>query len=257
MSDPFGRFLTTSMLPKLALLWEQRRVLFFVATNNIDKADPAIRRSQRFDAAIFTAPPSFSAKKARLEALLGQEVPTDLNLERVTAALAGKMEAGPSGVFALLRWDQLAELAAIVRDKAAGNAPSTANMDDALKQMGEGLQKLEFAEDDKDPFDIWREYREYERRDFGRPVLGRLSIPSSIPSGWATREPAQATGTGLFVEIRGQVEAEIRHQPNGKWRLETNGWIADDDELLDFTPEDPPQGSPGVSTEAEASASPG
>ena len=27
-SDPFGRFLTTLMLPKLAALWKQRRVLF-------------------------------------------------------------------------------------------------------------------------------------------------------------------------------------------------------------------------------------
>ena len=41
-TDPFGRFLTTSMLPKLAKLWDQRRVLFFVATNDVDVADPAL-----------------------------------------------------------------------------------------------------------------------------------------------------------------------------------------------------------------------
>src|SRR6185312_1299174 len=40
--DAFGRFLTTSMLPKLAELWDARKILYFVATNHINYFDSAI-----------------------------------------------------------------------------------------------------------------------------------------------------------------------------------------------------------------------
>ena len=55
--DAFGRFLTTSMLPKLAELWEDRNILYFVATNHINYFDSAIIRSHRFDALILVTPP--------------------------------------------------------------------------------------------------------------------------------------------------------------------------------------------------------
>ena len=64
--DAFGRFLTTSMLPKLAELWEARKIMYFVATNHIEYFDRAVTRSQRFDAIIFMSPPSFAAKKREL-----------------------------------------------------------------------------------------------------------------------------------------------------------------------------------------------
>ena len=78
-SDPFGRFLTTSMLPKLAKLWEQRRVLFFVNTNWIDTADPAIKRSQRFDAALLVLPPSFEVKRQAIVGFLNDAHGARLN----------------------------------------------------------------------------------------------------------------------------------------------------------------------------------
>lgn len=92
-TDPFGRFLTTSMLPKIAQLWDQRKVLFFVATNHVAKADTAIRRSSRFDAAILVAPPSLAAKREALAARLDGEVP-DLRAKKVADALLpqGKAE---------------------------------------------------------------------------------------------------------------------------------------------------------------------
>src|SRR6185437_6167741 len=68
--DAFGRFLTTSMLPKLAELWDARKILYFVATNHINYFDSAIIRSHRFDALILVGPPSFEAKIERIEELL-------------------------------------------------------------------------------------------------------------------------------------------------------------------------------------------
>ena len=64
--DAFGRFLTTSMLPKLAELWKQRKVAYFIATNHIEYFDRAVTRAQRFDALIFVTPPSFEKKITKL-----------------------------------------------------------------------------------------------------------------------------------------------------------------------------------------------
>lgn len=68
--DAFGRFLTTSMLPKLAQLWDERKILYFVATNHINYFDSAIIRSHRFDALILVSPPSFRSKIKELRDLL-------------------------------------------------------------------------------------------------------------------------------------------------------------------------------------------
>jgi len=65
-SDPFGRFLTTLMLPKLTELWKQRRIIYFLNTNLISNADDAIRRSERFDANILVETPSLRVKNAQL-----------------------------------------------------------------------------------------------------------------------------------------------------------------------------------------------
>jgi hypothetical protein len=66
-ADAFGRFLTTSMLPKLAELWKQRRIMYFLATNHIRFFDAAIVRSERFDILVFVGLPSFEKKKKQLE----------------------------------------------------------------------------------------------------------------------------------------------------------------------------------------------
>ena len=58
------------MLPKLAELWEARKILYFVATNHINYFDSAIIRSHRFDALILVSPPSFRSKIEELERLL-------------------------------------------------------------------------------------------------------------------------------------------------------------------------------------------
>lgn len=55
--------LTTSMLPKLADLWEQASVIFMMATNHRQHLDPAITRANRFDLLLCVAPPPWSKKK--------------------------------------------------------------------------------------------------------------------------------------------------------------------------------------------------
>ncbi|HWJ97796.1 MAG TPA: AAA family ATPase [Acidimicrobiales bacterium] len=78
-----GRFFTTTMLPRLARLWERRRTVFFLNTNGIRNVDPAVQRSQRFDAALLVLPPSFDKK---LE-MLHESVRDYFDLERITKLL--------------------------------------------------------------------------------------------------------------------------------------------------------------------------
>ena len=92
-SDPFGRFLTTSMLPKIAKLWKQRRIIFFVATNHVRKADAAITRSSRFDARIFVAPPDLEVKRARLAKEFRWDAPL-LEFDKIGLALKPDDERG-------------------------------------------------------------------------------------------------------------------------------------------------------------------
>jgi hypothetical protein len=125
--EAFGRFLTTSMLPKLAELWDQRRVIYFVATNYIKFFDRAITRSGRFDALIMVSPPSYSAKVAAINRFSSQPITFSAGLE---AMIWKSMEAAGAAPlsdetkseellpkenllakFFLLRFDQLNELA--------------------------------------------------------------------------------------------------------------------------------------------------
>ena len=141
--DAFGRFLTTSMLPKLAELWDARKILYFVATNHINYFDSAIIRSHRFDALVLVSPPSFRSKIEELERLLSEvhglpNIRFDIKERHVQKQLEAIEKAGPGNdegegessflskdewredelsfkfilaKFALLRWDELNELA--------------------------------------------------------------------------------------------------------------------------------------------------
>jgi hypothetical protein len=71
--DVTRQLLTTSMLPKLANLWDQKRVVFLMATNHKRQLDPAITRPNRFDLLLCVAPPPWKRKHATgsLSAILG------------------------------------------------------------------------------------------------------------------------------------------------------------------------------------------
>jgi predicted ATPase len=250
-SDPFGRFLTTSMLPKLATLWSQRRVLFFVATNNIDKADPAIRRSQRFDAAIFMAPPSFEVKRRRLREELGVDPPADLTHALVQQALRNTLDKDPVGTFALLRWDQIPELANLARQKAAGKPVTLKNLEEALRKMGEELARLEYFDVDanhkpREVFDVWRTFWKDARRDFARPVLARLfGAPSPPPEPLVTRDRPDGV---VYVDLRRLGDA-IAYGEDA-CAITADGYNERDDGILNFGQ----RSAPGVPSPADLGA---
>lgn len=64
-----SRFLTTAMLPKLTTLSKERRLVYLVATNHIERFDAAIRRPDRFDLVIPVMPPTIKAKRTEWPAL--------------------------------------------------------------------------------------------------------------------------------------------------------------------------------------------
>ncbi len=60
--EVLSRFLTTSMLPKLANINKNRRIVFIVATNYINRFDLAISRPGRFDLILQVMPPTAEEK---------------------------------------------------------------------------------------------------------------------------------------------------------------------------------------------------
>jgi SpoVK/Ycf46/Vps4 family AAA+-type ATPase len=64
-----SRFLTTAMLPKLAALSRERRLVYLVATNHLEQFDAAIRRPGRFYLIVPVMPPTTEAKLGKWPAL--------------------------------------------------------------------------------------------------------------------------------------------------------------------------------------------
>jgi ATPase family protein associated with various cellular activities (AAA) len=235
-ADPFGRFLTTSMLPKLAQLWEQRRVLFFVATNDVDAADAAIKRTQRFDARIFAAPPAFHVKRRLLAKILtkhGRRFPSALKEEAVRRALSGSYEEGESfGVFALLRHDQMYELANLmIKETGEKEMVSASTTKAALDGMGKRLKAVEWEHDELDPYGLYRHHRQNESYDH------RMMR-------WACVPAAQ----GLPPLLKHVVKIDSQHSyarlastfipsmgSDGEWKVDINGQPHSDKRRLDFT----------------------
>jgi SpoVK/Ycf46/Vps4 family AAA+-type ATPase len=183
-SDPFGRFLTTTMLPKLARLWAQRRVLFFVNTNWITKADPAIRRSQRFDAVLFVAPPSLRAKQRTLKGCLAEDARSALAPKIIREALGNNTDdTNPLGWIALLGYDQLQELR--LRLERTGSPASLAALKDSLSAMAPRLESSDWHQvgDDNQPikpFALFVEMAKQETVDLRSVCLARLIAKESV-----------------------------------------------------------------------------
>lgn len=192
--DAFGRFLTTSMLPKLAELWEQRRVIYFIATNHIEYFDRAVTRAQRFDALVFVAPPAFGRKIAELERLIKKERPglvitTTVEESDVNAALdalecfssytpdALLRQENLLAKFILLRWDQLEELAAKITD----DLPSSAtHLDLTVEAITNALGMISdpSLQAQKTYCDFVRAAR-YSMKDFGKEIVWEvINLPS-------------------------------------------------------------------------------
>ncbi len=56
--EKIGRFITTSVLPWFQELRERAQIVFIVATNNVGRFDPAVKRPGRFDYVVPIGPPS-------------------------------------------------------------------------------------------------------------------------------------------------------------------------------------------------------
>lgn len=193
-ADTFGRFLTTSMLPKLAELWKNRKIMYFVATNHIKYFDRAITRSERFDALIFVSPPSFSAKVDELKRILksdfGRAVRFRVSKRDVGRAmpgldnydtkddgkdLAGKTIARENVLaqFALLRWDELSELAGYFNSDRT--VIKTVDKDKLIR----ALQKIRRTQ--RDLFEYERD-KNYERHVAPRPRRSPRTPKGLLPS---------------------------------------------------------------------------
>jgi hypothetical protein len=81
--DVTRQLLTTSMLPKLASLWDRKRVIFLMATNHKQQLDPAITRPNRFDLLLCVGPPSWRNKRlaTNLDKVLSVPEPTEVEKE--------------------------------------------------------------------------------------------------------------------------------------------------------------------------------
>jgi len=209
--DAFGRFLTTSMLPKLALLWDARKILYFVATNHINYFDSAIIRSHRFDALILVSPPSFETKIARLSSLLSkahglpkihfqlQERDIQKELDRFRDTFASSVKDKMNQLleahwreleldnnyalakFALLRYDEIDELAYrlanILKERPTipRNIPNDV-LKDALAKIADSQWRK-----NKSYSDFFRDMRS-ERKDYQMVSIWRLTgrLPKSV-----------------------------------------------------------------------------
>ena len=238
-SDPFGRFLTTSMLPKLAKLWDQRRVLFFVATNDLDAADPAIKRSQRFDARIFVTPPAFHVKRQLVSKALsyhGKKFPAMLNEQAVTKSLLGKFDDDVYGVFALLRYDQMPELASLMLTAASGaKTISSSSVKSALRQMGEQLRGVEWKHQDYgDPYELYRHHRDNDSHDYRMIRLAQVTPGAILPHGLEHVDSQMHTPS--YAKLVAPFDYSVKG--DGQWQIVPGGKTYRDKHRLDFATDD-------------------
>jgi hypothetical protein len=63
--EVLSRFITTAMLPKLARINEERKIVFLLATNYVSGFDAAFSRGGRFDMLIQVMPPNLKAKRVK------------------------------------------------------------------------------------------------------------------------------------------------------------------------------------------------
>lgn len=189
-SETSERFLTTTMLPRLAHLWEHGRILFFVNTNDVARVDAAVRRGQRFDAGIFVMPPGFDYKQAELTKLGSglelQEVDVTAHINGTKVSNQENAEDKRTGWLALMRYDQIGRLSADLKKRRADGNDTTPysrqEIASALAPFIEQLRALDWshgakAEDDGDPGfpEQLGVMLKSQRRDYNVRLLVRVS----------------------------------------------------------------------------------
>lgn len=85
-NEVLSRFLTTTMLPKLAALSDRRRIVLLLATNHVESFDAAIKRPGRFDMIVPVLPPTLEAKLAKSDWLVVRDKLVDFGIDPTNAS---------------------------------------------------------------------------------------------------------------------------------------------------------------------------
>jgi hypothetical protein len=216
------------MLPRLAELWKGRKVMYFVATNHIEYFDRAVTRSERFDAIIFMSPPAFSVKVERLTQILKDTYHSELTLSSelsqsaIDAAMPLKpcsdaaekvrnssendalkkelqsMRLPPESTlakFALLRWDELNELAFQIASLESKDKVvlTKENLAQALGNIADGSSRSMV-----DYCGFRMEQRTYERFDRSRKARWIVREIDGIAGGGAKPPEAVLENDGAW-----------------------------------------------------------
>lgn len=148
-AEPTERFFTTTMLPRLARLWEHRKILFFVNTNNVFRVDAAIRRGQRFDYGIFVLPPGVAVKQAAIDKARPADKIDDDEIRKQLEKIKDEpaRSADPITWLPLVRHDQLWKLTELVSKQPtpAGGKSTKETVEKALASLINELKSLDWA----------------------------------------------------------------------------------------------------------------
>lgn len=223
---PLSRFFTTTMLPRLAKLWEARRVLFFVNTNNIRRVDSAVVRSQRFDAALLILPAGYSTKAGLLaDAGLTLRV-AEAEITRDLKDPSQAANNGALGWFALVRYDQMGAVVAELSGLAPDGNITAEHLLQGLGPISHELARLDWDSGDENGGrkvesatkvaelpEVAAAYA-YERNDSRIQLYAQLSPESALPDGGSPVEEwdgsrwiqmGSPTNPGEWAKARGGV----------------------------------------------------
>jgi DNA polymerase III delta prime subunit len=226
-ADSLERFFTTTMLPRLANLWDAGRILFFANTNNILKVDPAIRRSQRFDAAFLVLPPGYATKVNLLE---NAGANAQVSEAEVNAALDSH-DDDDLGWFALLRYDLIERFAEmLINEREKVHAPVQREVvKSMLRNLGEELRHLDWLTQDNDHrklSEILKPLRDAQRNDHTARPLMRVRFDELTDSERSDLRTAFGlTGDHEFIVVPPEHRNDPEKAVAGAFVLQANGEI--------------------------------
>jgi SpoVK/Ycf46/Vps4 family AAA+-type ATPase len=222
--------------------------MYFVATNHIEYFDRAVTRSERFDAIIFMSPPAFSVKVDRLTRILKDTYHSELTLssDLTQSAIDGAMpnkqcndaaekartrsdndglkkELQSLGLppesalakFALLRWDEIDELAFQIAN-LENKDKITLTKDNLAKALGNIADGSSRSMVDYCRFRM--EQQTYERFDRSRKAR------------WIVQEIEGVAGVGAKLP-------EPVVEEDGAWFIDTTVGPADQVKVKDYSVE--------------------
>lgn len=164
--DVTRQFLTTSMLPKLAKLHENKRVVFFMATNHRRQFDEAIIRPGRFDLLICMGPPSLKTKLKKCAGWLKIEDSEGVTVEQVRDVLAKTAKKkGVEAALDLFTILEMRELIDYMRRREDGLSGWVTNEADRISELAKTV--MDWAQRSitlRDGSDVRTEYDQHDKR---------------------------------------------------------------------------------------------